>query len=123
MADSIVGVKSFDFALRIVKLYKYLCDEKKEYVLSKQLLRSRTSIGANIREALHRQSKRDFLAKLGIALKEANETLSWIELLYASEYINEKQKNAMWADNNEIISLLVSIIKTTKSNLEGISNG
>lgn len=82
--------KSFDFALRIVKLYKYLCD-KKEFVMSKQLLRSGTSIGANVKEAVQGQSKRDFLSKMNIALKEASEVEYWIELLLKSEYLTKKQ--------------------------------
>jgi four helix bundle protein len=122
MSDSIVAQKSFRLALRIVKLYQYLCDEKKEYVLSKQLLRSGTSIGANVREALHGQSKRDFLSKIGIALKEANETQYWLELLSASEYIGKTQSESLWADCDEVIRLLVSITKTTKKNL-GAENG
>ena len=115
---SIVGEKSFLFAVRIVKLYRYLCEEKREYVLSKQLLRSGTSIGANIREALQGQSKKDFLSKISIALKEANEAQYWIELLFASEYLNEEQKSSIWADCYELICLLVSIVKTTKGNNE-----
>ena len=114
---SIVGEKSFEFAVRIVKLYRYLCDEKREYVLSKQLLRSGTSIGANVREALHGQSKKDFLSKIGIALKEANEAQYWIDLLYACEYLNEEHRNSMWTDCEELICLLVSIAKTTKENI------
>ncbi len=81
MADNMVQVKSFDFAVRIVGLYKHLCDEKKEYTLSKQLLRSGTSIGANVKEAINAQSRREFIAKMNIALKEANESEYWIELL------------------------------------------
>ena len=115
---SIVGDKSFKFAVRIVRLYRYLCDVKREYVLSKQLLRSGTSIGANVREALQGQSRRDFLSKIGIALKEANESQYWIELLYATDYINKKEQASLWADCDEIISLLVSISKTTKRNME-----
>ena len=84
----------------------------------KQLLRSGTSIGANIREALHAQGKRDFLSKANIALKEANEALYWIELLHASEYIDNIQNESIYADCNEIVSLLVAIVKTTKKNLE-----
>ena len=117
MGQSITGDKSFSFAIRIVKLYRYLCDEKHEYVLSKQLLRSGTSIGANVREAMQSQGKKDFLNKINIALKEAFETLYWIELLHATDYIDEKQKESMYADCNEITSLLVATVKTTKQNL------
>jgi len=119
MGNSIVDNKSFCFAIRIVKLYRFLCDEKREFVLSKQLLRCGTSIGANVREALQAQGKKDFLSKINIALKEANESLYWIELLYATDYINDKQKESIFVDCNEIVSLLVSIVKTTKRNLEG----
>ena len=118
MGRSITSEKSFAFAIRIVKLYRFLCDEKREYVLSKQLLRSGTSIGANVREALQAQGKRDFLSKINIGLKEANESLYWIELLYAAEYIDDKQKQSIHADCNEIISLLASTVKTTKKNLK-----
>ena len=114
---SIVGEKSFVFAVKVVNLYRYLCEEKKEYVLSKQLLRSGTSIGANIREALHGQSRKDFLSKIFIALKEANEAQYWIELLFASEYLSMQQKDNIWADCDELIRLLVSIAKTTKGNM------
>ena len=116
--SNITQEKSFDFAVRVVKLYRYLCEEKKEYVLSKQLLRSGTSIGANVEEALQAQSKRDFLNKTNIALKEANESLYWIRLLFVTEYLDEKQAESITADCRELIALLVSTVKTTKSNLE-----
>jgi len=118
VGTSIVGEKSFAFAVRAVNLYKYLCDEKREYVLSKQLLRSGTSIGANIEESLHAQSKRDYLSKMNIALKEANETLYWIRLLHATGYIDANQKESIYNDCNELVKMLVSIVKTTKQNLE-----
>jgi len=118
MRDSIVGSKSFNFSIRIVRLYKYLCDEKKEFVLSKQLLRSGTSIGANIREALQGQSKKDFLYKMNIALKEANESLYWIELLIATDIVDKNQGESIWKDCNELISLLVTIVKTSKLRVE-----
>lgn len=88
MGKGAVYEKSFDFALRIVKLYKYLCEEKREYVLSKQILRSGTAIGALVREAEHAESKADFIHKMAIVLKEANETQYWLELLHQSEYLN-----------------------------------
>ena len=119
---NVVADKSFDFAVRVVNLYRFLCDEKKEYVLSKQLLRSGTSIGANIEEALQAQSKRDYLSKMNIALKEANESLYWIRLFHATYLLDDKQKDSLFADCNEMISLLVAIVKTTKSNLEA-ANG
>ena len=109
MQESIIERKSFDFAIRIVKLYQYLCENKKEYVLSKQLLRSGTSIGANVSEAQRGQSKPDFYAKIAISLKEANETLYWIRLLHATEYITDKEYLSLQSDINEIISILVAI--------------
>ena len=109
MQKSIIEVKSFDFAIRIVKLYKYLCEEKKEYVLSKQLLRSGTSIGANVSEAQRGQTKPDFYAKIAISLKEANETRYWIRLLHATEYLNYQEYSSLHSDINEIISILVAI--------------
>ncbi len=112
MQRSIIEGKSFDFAIRIVKLYRYLCEEKKEYVLSKQLLRSGTSIGANVTEAQRGQSKPDFYSKMAIALKEANETHYWIRLLHASEYLNDKEYSSLNSDINEIISILVAICVT-----------
>jgi four helix bundle protein len=112
--DSIIAKKTYAFALRIVELYKYLVTQKKEYVLSKQLLRSGTSIGANINEAISGQSKRDFVYKLGIGLKEARETFYWINLLKDSSYITIDQFAELTIDCNEIIKILSSIILTTK---------
>ena len=91
MKNNVIKEKSFSFALEIVKTYKFLSSEKKEFVLSKQMLRSGTSIGANIREAEHAQSKADFIHKLSIALKEANETEYWLDLLFQSGYLNTAQ--------------------------------
>lgn len=113
MSASIVGEKSFDFAVRIVKLYKYLCDGQREFTLSKQLLRSGTSIGANVAEALQGQSKRDFLAKMNIALKETSETKYWLRLLLASEHLTEKEQKSIYEDCVELEKLLTSIVKTT----------
>ena len=110
-----IATKSKAFALRIIKLYQFLSDEKKEYVLSKQVLRSGTSIGANVREGLRGQSKADFGAKMNIALKEANETEYWLELLYESSYIEEKPYASITSDLNEILSLLTSIVRTVFS--------
>jgi four helix bundle protein len=115
---SIVANKSFDFAVRIVKLYKYLCSEKKEYVLSKQMLRSGTSIGANIHEALRGQSRRDYLAKMNISLKEAGETQYWLHLLTATEILTEKEANSITKDCLELIKMLTSIVKTTSDTLQ-----
>ena len=110
---STVSAKSFAFALRVVKAYKYLTAQN-EYVLSKQLLRSGTSIGANCREAKNAQSRQDFINKLNIALKEADETSYWLELLYAGDYIDEQSYTSIYEDCVELIKLLTSIIKTTK---------
>ena len=107
--------KSFEFAVRIVKLYKYLVKEHKEFVLSKQLLRCGTSIGANVAEAQRGQSKADFIAKMCIALKEANETEYWLKLLYRTEYLNESQYNSMNADVKELIGILTAICRTSNS--------
>lgn len=115
MKKNIIKEKSFEFALRIVKLYKYLKADQKEFVLSKQILRSGTSIGAMVREAEQAESKADFIHKLAIALKEANETEYWIELLYQSDYLQEGQYESIAADVNEILKILTSIIKTSRS--------
>ena len=98
MSDSIVFDKSKKFAIRVVKLYNYLCDEKKEFVLSKQLLRSGTSIGANIAEANSAFSKKDFLAKMYIAFKECSESKYWLELLYETDYLTQSQFDSINAD-------------------------
>lgn len=116
MKENVVKNKSFDFALRIVKLYQFLVTDKKEYVLSKQLLRSGTAIGANIREAEQAESKADFIHKTSIFLKEANESEYWIQLLFKADYIDENQFNSINKDLKEILKLLTSIIKTSKSN-------
>jgi len=112
MADGIVKGKSKKFALRIIRLYRYLCDEKREYVISKQLLRSGTSIGANICEADCSISKKEFVAKMNISLKEAAETEYWLELLHESAYIAHNEFSSIIADCNEIKALLISIIST-----------
>lgn len=114
--DNVIVDKSFAFAVRVVKLYKYLCDEKKEFILSKQLLRSGTSIGANVNEAQDAQSSNDFIAKLSISLKEARESNYWIELLIATNFLNLKDKHtqSIINDTKKLIKLLTSIIKTTK---------
>ena len=115
MRENVIKSKSFAFALRIVKLYKYLSKTHNEYVLSKQLLRSGTAIGALVRESEHAESKADFIHKLSIALKEANETDYWLELLYQSKYINEIEYDSIKVDIEEVTKLLVSIIKTSKN--------
>lgn len=111
MAETIIQSKSFNFAVRVVKLYKYLCEEKHEYVLSKQLLRSGTSIGANVREAKRAQSMPDFGMKLSISLKEAEESLYWLELLNATDYLTEEQFNSLYGDCEELVKLLSAATK------------
>lgn len=117
MSNSIVGEKSFRFAVRTVSLYKYLY-EKKEYVLSRQILRSGTRIGANISEALEAQSDKDFLSKMCIALKETAETIYWLRLLHETEYITDIQFTSMNRDACELKAILSSIIKTKRSRME-----
>ncbi len=112
--DSIIQQKSYAFALAVIVLYKNLLSDKKEFVLSKQFLRSGTSIGANVNEAICAQSKRDFVHKLSIALKEARETMYWLHLLKDSEYIMQIIFDKLNQDCNEIIKILSSIILTTK---------
>ena len=113
-----VAPKSYKFALRIVNLYKWLISKQKEFVLSKQLLRSGTAVGALIKEAEHAQSKADFLNKMNIALKEANETEYWLMLLKDAEYLSEKEFLSIYADCKELIKLLASIVKSTKLKIE-----
>lgn len=119
MKESIIKDKTKSFALRIIKLYKYLTlvSDMKEYVMSKQVLRCGTSIGANVKEALRAQSKADFRAKMNIALKEASETEYWLELLHESDYISEEQFQSIIADNIEIIKILTSIVKNADNNV------
>jgi four helix bundle protein len=114
MKEIVIANLSMDFALRIVNLYKYLCNEKSEYVMSKQLLRCGTSIGANIAESEHAQSTADFISKLYIALKEANETKYWLTLLYKAEYLSETEFESMMKDLRIILGTLVNTIKKTK---------
>ena len=116
MAESIVMAKSMNFAVRIVGLYKYLVEEKKEFVLSKQTLRSGTSIGANIREGKYAQSRKDYISKNSIALKEAAETGYWLDLLLETQYIDKQQFESLKADCDELLKLLTSIVKTAKYN-------
>ena len=115
MQDSILKDKSKAFAIRVVKLYQYLQSEKNEYVLSKQMLRSGTSIGANIHEAFFGQSKRDFTAKMQIALKEAAETQYWLELLTDTHYINRTESESILKDCSELAKMLHATVKTSKS--------
>jgi four helix bundle protein len=117
MKKSILREKSFRFAVRIVNLYKYLCEEKKEFVMSKQLLKCGTSVGAMVREAEHSESKADFVHKMAIAQKECNETIYWLELLNATEYISNKEFESINADAVELIKMITSSIKTAKKPL------
>lgn len=113
-----VGEKSRLFAIRTVKLYQYLCNEKREFVLSKQLLRCGTSIGANISEATCAFSQKDFLAKMYIAFKECNETLYWLRLLYDTDYLSETEYHSVKSDGEELHKMLASITKTTREKLK-----
>ena len=113
--ENVIKEKSVKFAIRIVEMYKYLQSEKGETVMSKQLLRSGTSIGANVSEGVYAQSRSDFISKMSIALKEAAETEYWLELLNRTGYVTEKQHNSMSEDCGEVIKLLAAIVKSTKN--------
>lgn len=117
MKDSILQQKSYSFALKIIKVYKQFVTNHKEYVLSKQLLKAGTAVGALVHEAEYAQSKLDFISKLSIALKESNETTYWISLLRDSDYLESVKASNLLADNEEISRILISSIKTAKSNL------
>jgi four helix bundle protein len=114
-SENIIQEKSFAFAIRIVRLYKYLSEEKKEFVMSKQLLRCGTSIGANIEESIGAQSDKDFLSKLSISYKEARETMYWIKLLYATDYLNQEQADSLFKDVEEICKIVGKIQITMKN--------
>ena len=116
MKSNVIKEKSFAFAIRVVSLYKFLSEEKKELILSKQVLRSGTAIGALVREAEQAESRKDFIHKLAIALKEANETEYWLELLHKTDYLSDTAFASIHADNVELLKLLTSIIKTSKNN-------
>lgn len=116
MKENVVQQKSFAFAIRVVNAYKYLTEQKKEFVLSKQLLRSGTSIGANVEEAIGGQSKKDFIAKISISYKEARETKYWLNLLTATDYLDEKLSKSLLDDAEELCKILSSILLTTKQN-------
>ena len=120
MSKSIVREKSKNFAVRIVHLYQYLKETKKEFVMSKQLLRSGTSIGANLSEQEFAISDADYLSKTSIALKEGAETIYWLELLFKTEYLTEKEYNAINNDCKEIVSMLVQSVKTNKERLNRV---
>ena len=118
MKENILKTKSFDFAVRIVKLYKFLKKEHNEFILSQQIVRSGTSVGALIREAEHGESLKDFIHKLTIGLKEANESKYWLDLLYATEFITKKMYDSMNKDCEELLKLLTASVKTSKSRIK-----
>lgn len=115
--EKTVKFKSKKFAVRIVNLYKYLCDEKKEFILSKQILRSGTSIGANIAESECAISEKDFLSKIYIALKECAETIYWLDLLFETDYLSETEYNSIKSDCDELRKMMSSTTKTMNSKL------
>ena len=115
-ADNIIQTKSYAFAVRIVRLYQHLASEKKEFVLSKQVLRCGTSIGANVEEAIGGQSRADFVAKLSIAYKESRETSYWLRLLKDTDYITIPQFESLYADAEELCRIIAAIQKSTKAN-------
>lgn len=117
MKENIIQTKSFNFAVRIIRLYQYLATEKKEFTLSKQLLRCGTSIGANVEEAIVGQSKKDFFAKLTIAYKEARETHYWIRLLIETDYLTIDEGESLLKDTEELLKIIGSIQKTMRNNL------
>ena len=114
---SILITKTFQFAIRIIKVYKFLKFEQKEYVISGQILRSGTSIGALVREAEHGESRKDFFHKLNISLKETNETIYWLELLHASEYLTKAMFDSLNQDATEILRMLIASVKTVKGKI------
>ena len=116
--ENILKQKSFAFAVRIVKLYTYLCETKKEFVMSKQCLRSGTAIGAMVREAEYAASKADFIHKMTIAIKEANETLYWLDLVFETKFLDKKLYESIKIDSEEILKLLTASIKTAKNNMK-----
>ena len=118
MTENVIKNKSFAFAIRVVKLYQFLCDTKKEFVLSKQLLRSGTAVGALVREAQNAESAKDFIHKLAIAQKECDETFFWLELLHATKYLNEEMFLSISNDCTELLKMIRSTIITIKKKLE-----
>ncbi|MEZ7497406.1 four helix bundle protein [Flavobacterium sp. Arc3] len=117
MSESIVKTKSFELAVRGVNFYKYIVAEKKEYIMSKQFLRSIISVGENVREAVNAQIKPDFIHKLAIAQKECDESMYWLELLKVTSYISENEFKSMHEQSNEVLKIIRSIIITSKKNL------
>lgn len=121
--ENIIQDKTSAYAIRIIRLYQYLTNVKHEQTISRQILRSGTSIGANTAESRNAQSRADFVNKLNIALKESDETAFWLKTLYGGNYITERQLQSMLADNTEIIRILVKIIKTSKERMSLDNNG
>ena len=119
--NNILAEKTIEFSIRIVKCFKFLTEEKKEFILSKQMLRSGTSIGANVHESIQAQSRADFVSKLSIALKEASETSYWLILLHKTDYINEQIFRSLKNDLDEIIRIIISTLKKIKENDENIT--
>lgn len=120
MENETLRVKSKRFSVRVIRMYKYLCEEKREYVLSKQVLRSGTSIGANIAESAYAISRKDFLSKIYIALKECAETIYWLELLYETDYISEAEYRSNRSDCNDMFFMLQATTKTMTSRLKRV---
>ena len=118
MKNSIIGDKSLAFAKRIAKCYRFLHDKKREDVMSKQLLLCGTSIGANVREGQYAQSKKDFISKMNIALKEAGETDYWLDVIHAAEYFTDEEYASLDADNKELLRILASIVNTSKESIK-----
>ena len=118
-SENVIQAKSYAFAVRIVLLYRHLLKEKREFVLAKQLLRSGTSIGANIEEAIGGQSRADFVSKLSIAYKEARETCYWLRLLKDTGYLTEQEFNSIYADSDELCRIIAAIQKSTKQAVAG----
>ena len=117
MSESIIKIKSFELAVRGVNFYKYLISEKKEFIMSKQFLRSVTSVGANVREAINAQSKADFIHKLSISQKECDESLYWLELLRATDYVSILEFESIHNQCEEVLKIIKSILITSKKNL------
>lgn len=115
-SKSILQDKSFTLALGVIRIYKFLFETKREYVMSKQLLRSGTAVGALVREARNGESRKDFIHKLGIAQKECDETLYWLELLEASEYLDQAQKKTVYEETEQVLKMIKSSIITTRNN-------
>jgi len=116
--ESVLKTKSFDFAIRVIKLHQYLRKKFDEYQLSKQVLRAGTSVGALIREAEHAESRKDFLHKLNIGLKEINECSYWLDLLFATNYLNKKMYESIKKDSTELLKMLIASVKTTKTRIK-----